>query len=180
MLGGGWLYVTFKKKKTHRLYYNSAMISIDIPGRGQFELEHLVLDVNGTLAFDGKLIDGVPQVLADLQGLLEVHLVTADTHGHQAEIDRALNLTATRLQKGNEPQQKAEYVLQLGAERVAAIGQGANDAGMLAAAAIGISLVSPEGLAVETLQAADLLMPDILSALDLFKNPMRMVASLRK
>ena len=138
-----------------------------------------MLDVNGTLAVDGKLIDGVAQALADLQGLLQVHLVTADTHGHQAEIDKALNLTATRLQKGNEPLQKADYVYQLGAESVVAIGQGANDAGMLAAAAIGVSLISVEGLAVETLQASDLLMPDILSALDLFQNPMRMVASLR-
>lgn len=155
------------------------MINIDIPGRGQFQLEHVVLDVNGTLAVDGQLIDGVAQALADLQGLLQAHLVTADTHGHQAEIDKALNLTATRLQKGNEPWQKAEYVYQLGAESVVAIGQGANDAGMLAAAAIGISLISVEGLAVETLQASNLLMPDILSALDLFQNPMRMVASLR-
>ena len=155
------------------------MLNIDIPGRGQFQLEHVVLDVNGTLAVDGQLIDGVAQALADLQGLLQVHLVTADTHGHQAEIDKALNLTATRLQKGNELWQKAEYVFQLGAESVVAIGQGANDAGMLASAAIGISLISAEGLAVETLQASDLLMPDILSVLDLFQNPMRMVASLR-
>jgi P-type E1-E2 ATPase len=162
-----------------RLYYNNDMLNIDIPGRGQFQLEHVVLDVNGTLAVDGKLMDGVPQALADLQGLLQVHLVTADTHGHQAEIDQQLNVTAVRLQKGNEPRQKAEYVHQLGAEHVAAIGQGANDAGMLAAAAIGISLLSVEGLAVETLQASDLLMPDIISALDLFQNPMRMVASLR-
>jgi len=156
------------------------MLTLDIPGRGQFELEHLVLDVNGTLAFDGQLIDGVPQALATMLGLLEVHLVTADTHGHQAEIDKALNLTATRLQKGNEPWQKAEYIYQLGAESVVAIGQGANDAGMLAAAAIGISLLSMEGLAVETLQASDLLMPNIISALDLFHHPMRLVASLRK
>jgi len=161
------------------LYYNKDMLNIDIPGRGQFQLEHVVLDVNGTLAVDGQLIDGVAQALAALQGLLQVHLVTADTHGRQAEIDEQLNLVAVRLQNGNEPWQKAEYVYKLGAENVAAIGQGANDAGMLAAAAIGISLLSVEGLAVETLQASDLLMPDILSALSLFQNPMRMVASLR-
>ncbi|MCD4673490.1 MAG: HAD family hydrolase [Anaerolineaceae bacterium] len=156
------------------------MLNIDIPGRGQFHLEHLVLDVNGTLAVDGQLIDGVAQALAALQGLLRVHLVTADTHGHQTEIDRQINLQAVRLAKGNEAQQKASYVRKLGADSVVAIGQGANDAGMLAAAAIGVSLISVEGLAVETLQSADLLMPDILSALALFQNPMRMVASLRK
>ena len=35
------------------------MIAIDIPGYKKIELAHLVLDYNGTLAIDGKLIDGV-------------------------------------------------------------------------------------------------------------------------
>jgi hypothetical protein len=34
--------------------------------------------------------------------------------------------------------------------------------------------------AVETLLAADLVMPDIAAALDLFEKPLRLVASLRK
>jgi hypothetical protein len=29
------------------------MINIDIPGRGPLELQHLVLDLNGTLSLDG-------------------------------------------------------------------------------------------------------------------------------
>jgi P-type E1-E2 ATPase len=156
------------------------MLTIDIPGRGQFHLQHLVLDVNGTLAVDGQLIEGVPQALAALRDSLQVHLVTADTHGRQAAIDRQLDLQAVRLSKGGEAQQKADYVRCLGAEGVAAIGQGANDAGMLAEAGLGVCVMSVEGLAVEALQSADLLLPDILSALALFQNPMRMVASLRK
>jgi soluble P-type ATPase len=63
---------------------------------------------------------------------------------------------------------------------VVAIGQGANDAGMLEAAELGIGVLSPEGLAVETLLAADLVVPDIFLALDLFEKPLRIVASLRK
>ncbi len=51
---------------------------------------------------------------------------------------------------------------------------------MLREAALGICVLSLEGLAVETLTAADLLMPDILSALDLFEKPLRLIASLRK
>ena len=60
------------------------------------------------------------------------------------------------------------------------MGQGANDAGMLSAAAIGIATLSPEGLAVETLQAADLVVGDILAAFELLEKPMRLVATLRK
>jgi len=43
------------------------MIELNIPGRGLFELEHLVCDVNGTLAVDGKLQDGVIRGLSTLR-----------------------------------------------------------------------------------------------------------------
>jgi soluble P-type ATPase len=51
---------------------------------------------------------------------------------------------------------------------------------MLKAAAIGICVFSPEGTAVETLLAADLVMSDITDALELFEKPLRLVASLRR
>ena len=156
------------------------MIELNIPGRGELTIEHLVMDVNGTLAVDGILIDGVVKRIGSLRDRLIVHLLTADTHGGQASIDHLLNMQATRIQPGNEVEQKAAYVRQLGAERVAAIGQGANDAGMLQNAALGICVMSVEGLAIEAINASDLLMPDILCALDLFDKPLRLIASLRK
>lgn len=156
------------------------MIELNIPGMGDIQLEHLVCDVNGTLALDGRLVDGVARALNALRDRLQIHLVTADTHGRQAEIDRQLNLEATRLQPGDEAGQKAAYVRQLGAQRVAAVGQGANDAGMLKAATLGIGILSPEGLSTAALASADLVVPDILSALSLLEKPMRIVATLRR
>lgn len=156
------------------------MIELNIPGRGRLKLDHLVCDVNGTLALDGQLLDGIATSLAKLRNRLEIHLVTADTHGRQDEIDRELDLPSTRLKPGDKAAQKAEYVRNLGWEGVAAIGQGANDEGMLRAAALGICILSREGTASATLLAADLLMPDILSALELFDQPLRIVATLRK
>lgn len=156
------------------------MIELTIPGRGELRIEHLVMDVNGTLALDGALLDGAAKRVGALRDRLEIHLLTADTHGRQSVIDQLLNLEALRIRGGREAEQKAEYVRSLGAERVAAIGQGANDALMLREATLGICVMSLEGLAVETLTASDLLMPDILSALDLFDKPLRLIASLRK
>ncbi len=156
------------------------MIELTIPGRGDLKIEHLVMDVNGTLAVDGVLLEGVAKRVGGLRDRLNIHLLTADTHGRQAIIDLLLNLTATRISGGREAEQKAEYVRNLGAAGVVAIGQGANDALMLREAALGICVLSAEGLAIETLTAADLLMPDILSALDLFEKPLRLIASLRK
>ena len=111
---------------------------------------------------------------------LTIHLLTADTHGRQAAIDQELGLAAVRIKPGGEAVQKAEYVRKLGADSVVAIGQGANDAEMLAAARLGVCVMSVEGVAKEALLAADLVAPTILDALDLLEKPLRIVASLRK
>jgi P-type E1-E2 ATPase len=156
------------------------MIELIIPGRGTIHLHHLVSDVNGTLALDGRLIDGVARALLPLQDRLQLHLLTADTHGKQAEIDRQLAVQAVRIPPGGEAAAKAAYVRQLGSQGVVAIGNGANDAAMLHEAAIGIAILSPEGLAAEAAQAADLIAPGILDALGWLERPMRLVASLRR
>jgi P-type E1-E2 ATPase len=156
------------------------MIQFNVPGLGDYQIEHLVMDVNGTLAVDGQLIEGVAEKLASLQGLVKIHLLTADTHGKQVLIDQQLGLTAVRIRPGGEAGQKAEYVRKLGSEMVAAIGQGANDAEMLKAAKLGICVLSIEGVARDTLLACDLLAPTILSALELLEKPARISASLRR
>jgi soluble P-type ATPase len=156
------------------------MLEINIPGRGNLQLNHLVCDVNGTLAVDGVLIDGLTEKIATLRNLLKIHLLTADTHGGQSVIDQQLDLKAVRITPGNEARQKADYVRNLGANSVVALGQGANDAEMLKAAALGICVLSTEGTAVETIMVADLLMPDVFSALELLEKPMRIKADLRK
>lgn len=156
------------------------MIQFFIPGLGDYQLVHLVMDVNGTLAVDGQLIEGVVEKITSLREQLTIHLLTADTHGLQAVIDEQLGLTARRIQPGGEAGQKAEYVRGLGSDAVVAIGQGANDAEMLAAARLGICVLSMEGVARETLLAADLVAPTILSALELLEKPPRIVASLRR
>ncbi len=156
------------------------MIELSIPGREALAIEHLVTDVNGTLAVDGQLIEGLAKRIAALRDRVSVHMITADTHGRQALIDGQLSLSAARLEPGDEALQKAAFVRSLGAQKVAAVGQGANDAAMLKEAALGICVMSREGAAVETLLAADIVVPDIMAALDLLDKPLRIIATLRK
>ena len=156
------------------------MIQCNVPGLGEYRLEHLVMDVNGTLAVDGELIEGVAWKLSTLHGLVRIHLLTADTHGKQYLIDQQLGLTAVRIRPGGEAFQKAEYVNRLGSESVVAVGQGANDVEMLKAARLGICVLSVEGIARDTLLACDLVAPTILSALELLEKPARITASLRR
>jgi P-type E1-E2 ATPase len=156
------------------------MIELNIPGRGRIQLEHLVCDLNGTLAIDGTLLDGMGRKINALRDRLSIHLVSADTLGNLALIERQLKIEAFRIDPQAEAEQKAAYVHSLGSEHVAAIGQGANDAAMLKEAALGICVLSLEGTALDTLLASDLVMSGIFPALDLFDKPLRIVSSLRK
>jgi P-type E1-E2 ATPase len=159
------------------------MIEIDVPGYKTFRLQHLVLDVNGTLALDGALLPGVAERLVALKGELEIHLITADTHGRQKEIDRQLGLVAVILPPpspaGSQREAKGAFVQQLGPEGVVAIGNGNNDAGMIEAAALGVAVLGPEGLATRALRAADVVCASINDALDLLLCPDRLRATLR-
>ena len=156
------------------------MIHIEVPGWTSLELQHLVLDLNGTLALDGELVGGVEQRVALLSTHLTAHLVTADTQGQAEKIGQRLGCRLVRIEPRYEASQKQALVERLGAKQVVAIGNGANDARMLSVAALGISILGREGLAVETLRAADLVVGCIEDALDLLLYPQRLVATLRR
>ncbi|MCS7248253.1 MAG: HAD family hydrolase [Anaerolineales bacterium] len=156
------------------------MIELNIPGRGLLRLEHLVCDLNGTLAVDGNLLEGIPRILKKLSDRLAVHVLTANTRKNLDTIELQLGLSVHTILRGEESQQKAAYVRALGAETVIAIGQGANDAAMLREAAIGICVISQEGTSISALQSADLLVPNIYAAFELIEKPLRLVASLRQ
>ncbi len=155
------------------------MIDIAIPGAKHLKLQHLALDYNGTLAFDGVLIDGVRERLNTLARSLDVHVLTADTFGGvQAEME-GVACTVHILPREHQDEGKLTYVQRLGADACIGIGNGRNDWLMLKAAALGIVVMQGEGVAVETLLAADVIAPDILAALDLLTNPLRLIATLR-
>jgi len=154
-------------------------MELAIPGFGTLRLEHLVVDYNGTLAVDGRLLRGVRTRLERLARSLRVHVVTADTFGKARAGLRGLNCRLEVLQRGGEDRAKAAYVRRLGPSRVACIGNGRNDRLMLRMARVGIAVVQAEGASAEAVAAADLLMPSVTDALDLFMQPGRLVASLR-
>ena len=155
------------------------MLSLDIPGFGALRIAHLVLDYNGTLAVDGKLLPGVKRRLATLDSRLRIHVVTADTFSKARIGLRGLNCRLEILQAGAEDRAKAAYVRRLGPSRVACIGNGRNDRLMLRAAALGVAVVHAEGASAQALAAADLIVLSVTHALDLFLRPRRLLATLR-
>ncbi len=151
-------------------------ISVDIPGREGLALEHLVLDLNGTLTNHGELIEGVAERLQRLGEKLEVQLLSADTFGVLAGVSAELQAHSRTVTTGDE---KARCVWELGPERCAAIGNGANDAPMLEIAALGIVVVGPEGAAAAAIRPADVVCSSILDALDLLLDERALLATLR-
>lgn len=154
-------------------------MEIAIPGFGALHIAHLVLDYNGTLAVDGRLIPGVKPRLNRLAASLDVHVITADTFGKARESMRGVDCSLEILKRGGEDRAKAAYVRRLGATQVVCIGNGRNDRLMLRAAALGIATVQREGAAVEALRAADIAVHDVRDALDLLLRPKRLLATLR-
>jgi soluble P-type ATPase len=155
------------------------LISIDIPDFGRLEIEHVVLDYNGTLAVDGELIPGVLERFERLAPHCELHVVTADTFGRVADTLAQAPCSIRILKPGAQDRAKLQFVEELGAARTVAIGNGRNDRLMLAAAALGIAVMLDEGVASATLAAADVLVKSIHDALDLLLEERRLVATLR-
>lgn len=155
------------------------MIAVDIPGHPLLRLEHLVLDYNGTLAVDGVPEPGVCDALNRLAQDLAVHVITADTFGKARSGLEGVDCRLSILPLGSQDAAKLNYVHELGAGNTAAVGNGRNDRLMLRASALGIAVLLKEGLATETLLAADILCRGIVPALELLLHPLRLTATLR-
>ncbi|MGE5748304.1 MAG: HAD family hydrolase [Solirubrobacterales bacterium] len=148
----------------------------EIPGDESFVLDHLLLDVNGTLTDRGKLITGVSERLRRLAKDLEVHLLSADTFSTLDAIAEQLQIEGRRAETGAD---KRALVEELGPKRCAAIGNGRNDAEMLTEVRLGICVLGPEGTYRAAIDAAEVVCGSIRSALDMLLNSSVLAATLR-
>ncbi len=155
------------------------MIEISIPDFGNIRIRHLVLDYNGTLACDGKLLDGVKEELINLSESLDIHVLTADTFGKAKAGLEGIPCELTILPKEAQDKGKLNFITQLKASETACIGNGRNDRLMLEKSALGIAVILEEGAASVTLASADVVCKDIVTALKLFSHPLRLTATLR-
>jgi soluble P-type ATPase len=155
------------------------MITLSVPGFGELQLDHLVMDYNGTLAVDGELVRGVNEKLAVLAEDLSLHVLTADTFGHAKSALAGIDCEVLILPKENQDIGKLAYVQRLGPDRCVCIGNGRNDGLMLKESALGIAVILEEGAFMKTLCSSDIVCTGIISALDLLLHPLRLTATLR-
>lgn len=155
------------------------MLEVDIHGIGLLELTHLVLDYNGTIAQDGELLPGVAERIRSLAPMLEIVVITADTHGNCEERLQGLPCSVHVIGDGHEGKAKRDFVRGLGVDSCAAIGNGRNDCLMLNECTVGIAVIQGECASARAVASADLIATDILAAIDLFLHPARLNAGLR-
>lgn len=154
------------------------MLTISIPGRDELKLSHLVLDYNGTIAEDGSVVDGIAHRLEMLAELLEITVITADTHGTAARHCAGLPLMVQTY-----PTVEVGKVKALETEKkqggVVCIGNGYNDILMFDAADLSVCVIGREGCCGALLSHADIVVTSVHDALDLLLKPDRLRATLR-
>ncbi len=156
------------------------MITIEIPGASTLEIEHILLDFNGTIAIDGRLIKGVREKINQLAPDLNFHVITADTFGSVKKELEGVNCSRVVIPEKDQARAKQEYLETLGARHTIAAGNGVNDVSMLRESVLGIAVLGPEGLASQSLSASDIVIANILDLFGYLENPGRLVACLRR
>jgi soluble P-type ATPase len=155
------------------------VIRLEIPGSGFLELEHFVTDFSGTLSEDGALLPEIKDKLNELSGKLKIHVLTSDTFGRAKKELEGVNCTLHVLEGKGHTIQKEKYVINLGADKVVAFGNGNNDALMLMAARLGIAVCLREGCSKKAIEASQILVKSPTDAIDLLLLPKRLIATLR-
>ncbi len=155
------------------------MIRLVIPGASELLLSHAVFDLNGTLAVDGKLVDGVAPRLSALSEHLECILASADTNQSLAATAQVLRVEARRVDCGSDKASLLAELRRTGALGIVAVGNGRNDAEMFRSCTLAIAVVGAEGASGEALLEADVVCTSPVDALDLLLHPLRLVSTLR-
>lgn len=154
------------------------MIKIQIPGREELVLHHLVLDYNGTIAEDGNILEGIRPRLAELSEELSIYVITADTHGTAAKKCEGLPLQVLTFPTTEVGKIKAEEATKMEGG-VITIGNGFNDIQMSDAADLSICVIGKEGCCGALLAHTDVAVTSIEDALDLLLKTGRLRATLR-
>jgi soluble P-type ATPase len=156
------------------------MISIDIPGWGNLEVENVVFDLNGTLTEDGKILPGVKERIQTLSEWVKVYILTADTHGTAIETLHDLQAELVIIPGEKSKRAKLDFLKTLRPEATVAIGNGSNDQLTLRESVLGIGVLQSEGMSRAAMENADILVNNISDAFDLLLKPKRLIATLRE
>lgn len=154
------------------------MITIEIPGRETYSLEHVLLDYNGTIAADGLLAPGVSECMKQLAEQAHVAVLTADTYGTAKAQCSPLGVEVVTFPRAGAAEFKRSYAQELQGQ-IACLGNGFNDVGMFDQSALAIAVLDAEGVYAGLIAHADILVRSAEEGLSLLLHPDRIRATLR-
>lgn len=156
------------------------MITIDIPGWGNMDVENIILDLNGTIATDGRIPIETKEKIKSLAERVKVYILTVDTQGTASEEIGDMNVELVKIAEEDSKGGKFAFLNTLTPEMTVGIGNGNNDELIMKEAALGIAVMGDEGISTSTMRNADIVVKNISDALDLFLKPKRLIATLRE
>jgi soluble P-type ATPase len=154
------------------------MITIQRPGREPLELEFILLDFEGTLASDRRVHPKAKDKINLLSKRTKIYVLTTGEKEATEETLRKVRAEIVHFTEGEASSGKLNLLRRLETSKTVAIGNGADDASMIEEAGFGICVISKEGTAAEAVQKADLVVGNILDALDFLLKPLRQRATL--
>jgi soluble P-type ATPase len=146
-------------------------------GVGEINLDTIILDLNGTLAIDGKLVDGViPRINKLKESGFKLYLFTGDQRGTASQQASELGI---ELMFAKTTSEKAECAKKCNFETTVAIGNARIDIGTFENSKIKIATLQKEGIHASIINHVDVIVPSINDALDLLLNPDSFNATMR-
>ena len=154
------------------------MISIERPGQGNLEIDFILIDFEGTLASDRRVHPKAKDKINLLSKRTKIYILAKGEKEGVEESLRRVKAEIFYLTEGDFSRRKLDLLRQLGPTRTVAIGNGVDDAPMIEEAGLGICIISKEGTSVEAMKRADVVVSNILDALDFLLKPLRQKATL--
>ena len=154
------------------------MIRIERPGREPLEIEFILIDFEGTLAQDRRVHPKTKDKINLLSKRTKIYVLTKGEKESYDDTFRKVKAETFVSKEGETAQQKLNLLRQLGAGKTVAIGNGVDDAPLIEEACFGICVAGTEGASGEAIRKADLVVSNIVDALDFLLKPLRQKATL--
>jgi soluble P-type ATPase len=154
-------------------------MKVSIPGREEIEIKNIVFDYNGTIAIDGKLIEGIKKSINELSNSFNFYVITADTYGSVQRELNGTNCEVIKIANSSQDISKLEFIKSLDSSTTLSVGNGRNDKLMLKESILGIAILQDEGLCTETLLNSDILVKSIFDVFSYLNDSNRLIATLR-
>lgn len=154
------------------------MLEFKIPGREVLKIENLCLDYNGTIAYNGELIDGVKEKIIELSNKLNIYVLTADTYKTVEKQCENLGIQVKTFDQEGAALCKEKIIKSLDGN-TASIGNGFNDIQMFDNSVLSFAVIEQEGLCSKLLNHSDIVVTSIIDAFNLLLDENKMKATLR-